>query len=1007
MPTPNTQHPIPNTVVSTPPSALPMGPPQVQSLVQMDLRSTLNLPDAEFSIPMKANLPTMEPEIQKRWDEEAIYHQIQDSRKGAPSFVLHDGPPYTNYPIHIGQAFNKIIKDFVLKSRTMMGYRAPYVPGFDNHGLPIEQSVIKKYLEKIKAERKAGASETAKRLGIDESANEGIVTNALRSPDHLGEFRRACRDHASEYLAIQIKQFKRLGVFGLWEKPYATMDYRFEAEIIRTFKRMAEKGTIYKGLRPTLWSPTSRTALADTEIVYHDHVSTSIYVRFPLKKDPNQVLKDYKNVYAVIWTTTPWTIPANLAVALGPELEYALVAVGDATYIVYSGLVEHVAQKLGWTGYKVLAQMDGVNFVDVVFKHPIFDRDSIAVLADYVTTEDGTGLVHTAPGHGRDDFYTGMRYNLPILCPVDERGVLTAEAGEFAGVFYKDCDKVVVDRLREVGNLLLAEEYTHSYPHGERDSQPVIFRATEQWFVAIDHNGLRDRMLEGIAPIPIDEQVSAEEKSEHLEGVSWVPATGHNRISSMVGSRPDWCISRQRPWGVGIPVFYGMPSRTPVLDPMAIEAVAQLVEREGSDAWFAKAPSEILPKGYKHPETGETEFEKETDVLDVWFDSGSTSFAVLEGNVEPRWKEEWPADIYVEGSDQHRGWFNSSLVIGTAINGRPPYRQVLTCGFVNDAQGRKMSKRLGNVVEPIEVCDKYGADILRYWVSSVDYQNDVPCADELLKVVGDHYRTVRNTLRFLLGNLYDYDPAEAPTALLELDEWMVEQVDLLVADCVDAYRRYDFGKVINAVHNLCVTELSKFYLDSIKDRMYCDGKDWPSRRSGQFACHHASVRLTKLVAPILMHTCEEVWAKTPGVSGSVHTAVFDLPTAERLSDIEGSQLQARFASLLATRSRVFATFEGWKQGAGVKDSQDVAATITETGIDLEVLKSFTTEDLATYFKMSWVELAEGIPAAQFRVSDYPKCERSRLRRPDVLPVKLPDAEQPVPLTARDRKVLGV
>lgn len=973
----------------------------------MDLRSTLNLPDAEFSIPMKANLPTMEPEMQKRWDEEAIYHKIQESRTGAPSFVLHDGPPYTNYPVHIGQAFNKIIKDFVVKSRTMMGYRAPYVPGFDNHGLPIEQSVIRKYVDRVKAERKGGESETAKRLGLTGPATEGTLANALRSPEHLGEFRKACRDHASEFLQVQIGQFKRLGVFGLWEKPYATMDYRFEAEIIRTFKRMTEKGYIYKGLRPTLWSPTGRTALADTEIVYHDHVSTSIYVRFPLRNDPNQVLKNHNTVFAVIWTTTPWTIPANLAVAFHPELSYALVQVGEATYIVYSGLVEKVAAKLGWTDYKVLEEMDGVNFLDVVFKHPIFDRDSIAVLADYVTTEDGTGLVHTAPGHGRDDFYTGMRYKLPILCPVDERGVLTEEAGEFAGVFYKDCDKVVVDRLRELGHLLFTEPYSHSYPHGERDSQPVIFRATEQWFVAIDHDNLRERMLDAIKPIPIDDQVEAEIESRHPEGVSWVPATGYNRISSMIGGRPDWCISRQRPWGVGIPVFYGKVSRAPVLDPVAIEAVAQLVEREGSDAWFSKAPSEILPKAYSHPQTGEMEFVKETDVLDVWFDSGATSLCVLEGNVEARWKEEWPANIYIEGSDQHRGWFNSSLVIGTAVNGRPPYRQVLTCGFVNDAQGRKMSKRLGNVVEPISVCEKYGADILRYWVSSVDYQNDVPCADELLKVVGDHYRTVRNTLRFLLGNLYDYDVTQPATALMPLDEWMVEQIDLLVADCTDAYMRYDFGKVINSVHNVCVNELSKFYLDSIKDRMYCDGKDWPSRRSGQFACLHALTRLTKLVAPILMHTAEEVWSKTPGASGSIHTQVFDMPTAERMGEIEASQLQVRFASMLDVRATVFAALEGWKAGAGIKDSQDVIATISETGNELEDLKSFTTEELATYFKLSWVELVDGPRGVQFRVSTYPKCERSRLRRPDVEAVKLPDTEEPVPLTARDRKVLGV
>ncbi|MEA2552162.1 MAG: isoleucyl-tRNA synthetase [Fimbriimonadaceae bacterium] len=983
----------------------------------MDLRSTLNLPDAEFSIPMKANLPALEPQIQAKWDSDSIYHQLQKARADAPSFVLHDGPPYTNSPIHIGTALNKILKDFVVKSRTMMGYRAPYVPGFDNHGLPIEQSVIRKFVDRIKAEAKVEPSATAKRLGLEAPVSEGSVANCLRSPQNLGEFRRACREHAREYLDVQTAQFKRLGIFGLWEKPYSTMQFRFEAEIIRIFRRMAEGGYVYRGLRPTLWSPTSRTALADTEIVYQDHVSTSIYVRFPLQEDPNKVLKDYENVHAVIWTTTPWTIPANLAVAFHPDLVYALVEVPPAhglekkptTYIVYGGLVEHVAQKLGWTDYKVLGLVDGVNFDHMVFKHPIFDRTSLGVLADYVTTEDGTGLVHTAPGHGRDDFFTGMRYKLPILCPVDERGVLTWEAGEFEGVYYKDCDKVVVERLKELGNLLHSENFTHSYPHAERDGQPVIFRATEQWFVAIDHNGLRARMLEEINPIPIERFVESEVRpgSHKHKGVSWVPAAGYNRISSMVAGRPDWCISRQRPWGVGIPVFYGKESRKPVLDGVAIEAVARLVEKEGSDAWFEKDADEILPQGYAHPDTGETEFTKETDVLDVWFDSGSTSLCVLEGNVEPEWKEVWPADVYLEGSDQHRGWFNSSLVIGTAINGAPPYRQVVTHGFVTDSQGRKMSKRLGNVVDPVEASDKYGADVVRYWVASVDYANDVPCSDELLKQVGEHYRTVRNTLRFLLGNLSDFDPSAPKPMILDLDEWVIEQVDLLVADCVDAYRRYDYGQLITSVHHLCVNELSRFYLDSIKDRMYCDGKDWPTRRSGQWACHYALVKLTKLLAPVIVHTAEETWSRTPGVQGTVHAAIFDVPTDERLEEIEGSNLQCRFATLLEIRARVFAVFEGWKQAAGIKDSQDVIATLSEAGNDLEVLKSFTSEELATYFKMSSVELREGPSGVQFKPSEYLKCERSRLRRPDVELVAVPGADQPVPLTARDRRAIGL
>lgn len=949
----------------------------------MDFRQTLNLPDPDFTIPMKAGLPTLEPQIQAIWEEKGIYHQILESRKDAPSFVLHDGPPYTNSPIHLGTALNKILKDFVVKSRTMMGYRAPYVPGFDNHGLPIEQAVVKKLHEK--------------KIDFD------IIT-----------LRKACREHAGEYLGIQTTQFKRLGVFGLWEKPYATMDYRFEAEIVRVFKRLVEGGYVYKGLRPTLWSPTSRTALADTEIVYHDHTSKAIYVRFPLQEDPNKLFVNYPNLYTVIWTTTPWTIPANLAVAFGPELTYAIVKVGDTHYVVLKDLVEKVAGKVGWSGYEVVAEMDGINFDHVKFKHPIFDRVSLGVVADYITTEDGTGVVHTAPSHGRDDFFTGQKYNLPVPNTVDERGYLTAEAGEFNGTLYKDCDTIVVDRLREVGNLLNVEDYSHSYPYAERDGKPVIFRATEQWFVGIDQHGLRTEMLEAIAPVPLDEFVDNEEEAP---GICWVPQNGYNRIEAMVRNRPDWCISRQRPWGVGIPIFYCKSSRTPVLDPVAIEAVARLVEQEGSDAWFDKPASEILPPGYKHPETGETEFEKETDVLDVWFDSGSTSLVVLEQQVFPEWQTQgltWPADLYLEGSDQHRGWFNSSLVIGVGTKGEAPYRQVLTHGFVTDEQGRKMSKSLGNVVDPVEASNTYGADVLRYWVASVDYQNDVPCSDALLKQFGENYRTVRNTLRFLLGNLSDFEAVWAEgyrcnggsEALLELDEWVIEQADLLVADCVEKYKRYDFGGVISAVHNFCAIELSRFYLDAIKDRMYCDGKEWPSRQSGQVACHYVLKRLVRLVAPILVHTSEETWKRIPGESlDSVHMAMFGSPTDERLSEIEGSPLQTRFAALIGERADAFAVFEPWKAENGVKDSQDVVLSISAEGETYQLLKSFDADELANYFKMSWVELSEGAESFTFRKSEFEKCERSRLRRPDVQQVQI-DGESHF-LTVRDRRAVGI
>ncbi len=924
--------------------------PQVESPFPMSLRETLNLPDPDFTIPMKADLPEREPQIEAKWDRFGIYKRTQDARKDAPVFVLHDGPPYTNSPIHIGTALNKILKDFVVKSRTMMGFRAPYVPGYDNHGLPIEQTVLKGFQER--------------------GESPDVVT-----------LRRACRLHAAKYVDIQTKQFRRLGIFGLWEKPYATMDFRYEAEILRVFKRLAEGGFVYRGLRPTLWSPSARTALADTEIVYKDYTSRAIYVRLPLREDKSGWSDGLDRLHALIWTTTPWTIPANLAVAFHPTIEYAIVRAGGDRYVVARALVEKLSSELEWANAQIERTVLGASFEGSVFEHPVYGRDSVGVLADYVSVDEGTGLVHTAPGHGREDFLTGMKYGLPILCPVDEKGVLTAEAGEFEGVSYKDCDRVVVERLEKAGHLLKAYDYVHSYPHAERDDRPVIFRATEQWFVGIDTNGLREQMM------------------EQTERVAWLPESGKARIQAMVAHRPDWCISRQRPWGVGIPVVYGAESGVPALHPDVIESVAKLVEREGSDAWFDKDPAQILPKGFEHPTTGETEFRKETDVLDVWFDSGCTNLCVLEGNVEPEWREPWPADLYLEGSDQHRGWFNSSLVIATATRGEAPYKAVVTHGFVVDEDGRKMSKRLMNALDPETMCGKFGADVLRYWVASVRWEDDVPCSENLLQRFGENYRRVRNTLRFLLGNLYDYAPGPAPE-LLELDAWAIAQSDLLAADCVQAYERYDFGSVIGSIHNFCVNELSSFYLDAIKDRMYCDGKSWPSRRSGQFACHAILTRLVRLLAPILPHTAEEVWARLPGAEASetVHVELFDPPSSERLAEIEASDLQTRYASLLAVRDWVFVEFEGWKSSSNAKDPQDVAAVLTLDEAAVETLSGFGPE-LPNLLKLSWVELRKGNRSIEFRPSPYAKCERSRIRRPDVEPV------DGVPLCARCRKVL--
>ncbi|MBL8060159.1 MAG: isoleucine--tRNA ligase [Chthonomonas sp.] len=914
----------------------------------MDLKATLNLPDPNFTIPMKADLAIREPEILAEWKASQIYHQLQKERKDAPAFVLHDGPPYTNSAIHLGTAMNKILKDFVLKSRLMMGYRVPYVPGYDNHGLPIEQAVMKKFAEK------------------------------KEKPD-LPTLRQACRDHAAEYIKIQTEQFERLGIFGLWEKPYRTMDFRFEAAIVRVFGKLVSLGQVYRGLKPVMWSPTSRTALADTEIVYEEHVSKSIFVRFPLLDDHNGWSKGLENVYTIIWTTTPWTIPANLGVAFHPGLDYVIAKVGGDHYVVQEDLAPSVFEKLGLK-YEVVRTLLGSSFEFSKFKHPIYERESLGVLANYVTTEDGTGVVHTAPGHGREDFMTGAKYGLPVLCPVNEAGVLTEEAAEFAGVKYTECDTVVVNRLQGLGALLHVEDYHHQYPHAERDGKPVIFRATEQWFVSMEDNGLRAQML------------------DQIEQVQWVPESGYGRIKGMIGGRPDWCISRQRPWGVGIPVFY-TSSRMPVLDSAAIEAVAQLIEREGSDAWYTKSPAEILPSGYSF--NGETEFTKETDVFDVWFDSGSTNIAVLGGDVYPEWKEALPADLYLEGSDQHRGWFNVSMVIGTAANGAAPYKAVVTHGFVTDEQGRKMSKRLGNVIDPNEVCASLGADVLRYWCASVNYADDVPCGQDLLKVSGEGYRTIRNTLRFLLGNLYDYDLV-VPTEILEIDQWIIEQAELLVAEVNENYRDYEFKKALSAINDFCIKQLSAFYLDAIKDRMYCDGAKWHTRRSGQHACHVVLGHLLTCVAPILPFTAEETYARFPGAKlASIFSEVMSVPSTQRLAEIEAGPLQVRYARLLEIRGEVFARFEEWKRENEAKNGQAVVAHIREDADTVEFLKSFGQDELANLFKFSWVEIAEDPSAVDFTASTYLQCERSKLYRPDVEEV------QGMKLSQRDRRAVGI
>ncbi|MDK3161179.1 isoleucine--tRNA ligase [Kamptonema cortianum] len=801
--------------------------------------------------------------------------------------------------------------------------------------------------------------------------------------------RRACREHAEHFIDVQTKQFSRLGVFGMWDRPYTSMEYKYEAEIIRIFKRLVENGYVYRGLRPVLWSPTSKTALADTEIVYKAHTSPSIYVRFALRQDPKSIFDGLTSVYTVIWTTTPWTIPANLAVAVHPKLEYVLVAVGENHYLILKDLLGQVAEKCGWGSPQVVRSFSGSELEGVKFTHPLVDRESVTVLADYVTTEDGTGVVHTAPGHGRDDFYTGQKYGLEVLCPVSDSGVMTEEAGEFAGLYYSKANKAIVERLAEVEALLHQEEYQHQYPHAERDGNPVIFRATEQWFIGMD------------LPFHGDPSKSLRQKMlEEIQAVEWRPEGSIGRITTMVANRPDWCVSRQRPWGVGIPIFYGAESGEPVLDPQAIEHVAKVVEDKGSDSWYELSPDDFLPAGYRHPKTGETSFRKEVDVFDVWFDSACTHLAVLEGNVEPRWQEDLPCDLFLEGSDQHRGWFNVSMVVGVGCRGHAPYKAVVTHGMVVDEKGEKMSKRLGNAVDPVEASDQVGADILRYWAASIDYEHDAPCSKDLLTIAGENYRSVRNTLRFLLGNLADYD-AEAEVELSLLDQWVMQEANSLVEKVVRAYSGYEFNKALSLIHNFCVNELSKFYLDAIKDTMYCDGSDWPTRRGSQRACHYVLDRITGLVAPILCHTAEEVYARVPAIKrlDSVHMDVFRAPSFEA-----DPQVTSAVNQLQEIRGKVFADFEQWKVTSGVKNSQDVELDLVAPQSVVDALEQFGNS-LHNIFKMAQVRFSVGEYSVSFTKSELDLCERSRLRRPDVVLTQWNGQE--VMLSSRDRQVLGV
>ncbi len=923
-------------------------------------RETLNLPAEHQTIPMRANLPEQEPRWQAFWREMNLYAQMLAKPAPNGDFILHDGPPYSNGDIHMGHALNKVLKDIIVRSYAMRGYRTPYVPGWDNHGMPIENAVSQQFLQEGKTPTKV-------------------------------ELRRACREYAWHFVNVQREQFKRLGLVGDWERPYLTMDYAFEAGLVRIFGELVQRGYIYRDLRPTLWCPTCQTALAEAEVEYAPKVSDAIYVRFPVLTSNLPELSN-PQAYILIWTTTPWTIPANLALAVHPDLDYAIVRIDGARYVMGRSLVERTMALLGMSGYEIVRTVKGNQLMGTVAQHPLFERESPVVLADYVLAEEGTGVVHTAPGHGAEDFYTGKQYGLPILCPVDERGIFTDEAGEFAGLpIAPEGNRAIIERLREKGHLLHYAPYEHNYPHCWRCDSPLLFRTTVQWFMSIDHNAHRQRALEAI------------------RGVRWIPPESEARITAMVQNRPDWCLSRQRAWGVGIPAFYCTACNEPLLQPELIERVASIIEREGSDVWFDQPADYFLnrstgvspieqnrntgvspvsmPSEVRCPRCGGNEFRKDTDVLDVWFDSGSTHRLVLETRPELR----WPADLYIEGSDQHRGWFNSSLMVAIGTKDAAPYRMVITHGFVLDGEGRKMSKSEGNVVDPLEVVQQMGADVLRLWVASTEYFEDVRLSNEILKFVADAYRQIRNTLRFIVGNLADFDPTRDAipySELLELDRWMLARLQEYVRYCLNAYERFEYHLFYHETRRFCNVELSAFYLDVLKDRLYASAASDPARRSAQTVLLEVASALTRLLAPVLVHTMEEVWQRLPipDKPASVHLAEFPTVREEWLD----KSLLERWERILDLREEVNRVVESAKNEKRIPNPQSARVRLFVGGELYVLLSRYPTEPtpdnlLARVFGVSQAEVypSEGGLRIEVDVAPGTKCARCWLILPDV------------------------
>ncbi len=879
----------------------------------LDLKQTLNLPRTGFA--MKANLPQNEPTWLEKWAKGGHYELIRSARRNSPIFTLHDGPPYANGRIHLGTALNKILKDFIVKSKTLAGFNAPYLPGWDCHGLPIEINVDKE-------------------LGPRKAAMSPV------------EIRQACRRYAQKYVELQRQDFTRLGVFGEWDKPYLTMDYAYEALIAETFLKFLEKGYVYRGLKPVYWCISDKTALAEAEVEYEDHRSRSIYVKYPLLTDPARLDPQLagRKISVIIWTTTPWTLPASMAVAFHPEFEYVVVTDGGSeAYLLESRRREPTLHEAGLKAPTVLARLPGRRLDRIEMQHPFLDRKVLGVLADYVTAEDGTGAVHTAPGHGREDYQTGVEYGLEIYCPVGDAGEFTEGLAEYKGKTVFEANEPIVELLKARGRLVGPPGWlTHSYPHCWRCHNPVIFRANEQWFINIDHERLRERAL------------------EEIKKVHWSPEWGEERIANMIAERPDWCISRQRVWGVPITVFHCEACQKPLLDARLARRAVELFRKEGAEAWYTHPIEDLLPPGAKCPTCGGTKLRKETDILDVWFDSGSSHAAVLGHRPDVP----WPSDVYLEAGDQYRGWFHSSLLVAMVTHGAAPYRQVLTHGWVLDAEGRAMSKSLGIGVQPEEVVKTHGAEILRLWAASVEFGEDVTISPEMLTRLSEAYRKLRNTFRYCLGNLYDFDPSldmVRGESLEEIDAWALARTAEVLERVEVAYNENAFHKVYRAIYDFATVDLSAFYFDILKDRLYTAPARSARRRAAQSTLYRIADALVRAVAPLLCFTAEEVWSHMPAPhlrEPSVHVATFVPPTALRAGIPEGYLKRLEnWPRLIAVRNEVLKALEIARQGKTIGSPLEAKVCLSTDG-DLAPLLEEYRAALPTLFIASQVELGK-------------------------------------------------